>query len=297
MISEQAIVLLLASTVAVTWGFSPIVEKKGLLGGGNPVQASVVFVGVSVFLYWLSLVFVGTGSPISGLGMFAVFVFGVAGFIGTAMGRIAIFEGVERVGPSITGAGVSTRPVFSAALAWGWLGESLTPSQLVGVTVLVAGLVLISTSDGGDARGWEKSDILFPIAAAALFGTGFVIRRFGLSETGITPLQAVAVNETAAFVSLIGFAFLGDKDSLVATRSSYGYFLIGGAVTAVGLLAFFTALSVPEGKVASVDPIAATAPLFTVLFSYFSPNNSERITQRLIFGLVLTVTGAILVAV
>jgi uncharacterized membrane protein len=296
MISVQMAVLLLALTVAVTWGFSPIIEKKGLSGGGNPVQASVVFVGVSVFLYWLALV-ATQDNPVEDLNLFVVVVFGIAGFVGTALGRVAIFEGVERVGPSISSAGVSTRPVFSAGLAWIWLGESLTPSQLIGVAVLVGGLVLVSVSDGGEVTGWKRFDLLFPIGAAGLFGSGFVIRRFGLSETSVTPLQAVAVNETAALLSLAGFGIFGAEKRFEATAKSYGYFLLGGAVTAVGLLAFFTALSVPEGKVASVDPIAATAPLFTVIFSYLFSGTPEKITLRLVVGILLTVSGAVLVAV
>jgi uncharacterized membrane protein len=295
-ISPQATVFLLALTVAVTWGFSPILEKRGLSRGGNPVQASVVFVGVSVFLYWATLLVFRGGSSLTSLNTLVVSVFGVAGFIGTALGRVAIFEGVKRVGPSISSAGVSARPVFSGALAWVWLGERLTVSQLTGITVLVVGLVLLSVSDGGDIGGWNRSDLLLPVGAAGFFGLGFVIRRFGLSEFDITPLQAVAVNETAALLSLILFASLNTDTKFNTSKKSYIYFILAGVITAIGLLAFFTALSIPEGKVASVDPIAATAPLFTVFFSRLSSRTPEKITRRLLLGLVLTVLGAILIA-
>lgn len=295
-LSPQLIILSLALTVAVTWGLSPIIEKKGLSYGGNPVQASVVFVGVSVVLYWMAIIAFQKERLFENLNLFVISVFGIAGFVGTALGRVAIFEGVKRVGPSISSAGVSARPIFSSALAWIWLGEGLTVSQLTGITVLVVGLVLLSVSDGGDISGWSRSDLLLPVSAAAFFGSGFVIRRFGLSEFNITPLQAVAVNETAALLSLMLFGFFSSDRTFNNSRRSYTYFLFAGVITAVGLLAFFTALSIPEGKVASVDPIAATAPLFTVFFSHLFSGTSERITRQVVAGLVLTVLGAVLVA-
>lgn len=291
MVSAEVAALGFASVVAVTWGASPVVEKFGLSNGGNPIQASVVFVGIAALLYWVSLFAVHGGGVLRGITPFAVAVFGVAGFVGTSFGRILIFEGVTRVGPTVSSAGVSTRPVFSALVAWAWLGESPVPEQAVGIAVLVAGLVVVSISDGGDLTGWTTKELLFPIGAAFLFGAGFVIRRFGLINTSITPLQAVAVNETVALVSLLAFASLKDGSPMEAPASSYRYFVVAGTVTAVGLLSFFAALSIPEGEVAVVDPVAATAPIFTVGFSYLLARQKERITRKLLTGLLLTVAG------
>jgi len=298
MVLLSPVVVLLALTVAVTWGFSPIVEKKGVSIGGTPIQATVVFVLVSVVLYWISLfILLGPGVT-DGVTIYSILLFGIAGVIGTALGRIAIFEGIDRVGPSVNSAGISTRPVFSVALAWVFLGEVPSVTQFLGIAVLVLGLVLVSLSDGGDVSGWEYKDLALPIGGAFLFGSGFVMRRFGLIETSLTPLQAVAINETGALLSLLAFFLLTDGYGLGdSPMRSYGYFLVGGVITAVGLLAFFTALSIPEGKVAIVDPIAAGAPAFTIIFSYFLLNDVERITKRLILGLFLTVSGAALVAI
>jgi len=295
MLSGQSGAVLLASVVAVTWGISPLFEKAGLSEGGKPVQASVVFVSIASFLYWVAAFVIG--GPFEGLTKFAVAVFGIAGVFGTALGRVSVFEGVKRVGPSVNGAGISTRPVFSALLAWAWLGEPVSPRQAVGIAVLVGGLTVISLSKGGEVSGWSTRDLAFPVGAAALFGAGFVLRRFGLNETGVTPLQAVAVNETAALVALVLFvSYRGDAGKSPPLKS-YAYFVAGGVVTAVGLLSFFAALAVPEGNVALVDPIAASAPLFTVTVSWALPFGSERVTRRLAVGMALTVVGAALVAV
>ncbi len=297
MVANPTLVVLLAAFVAVTWGFSPILEKRGLSSGGAPIQAALVFVAVSTGLYWTVLLASDGGSVLEGVGLWSVAVFGVAGVVGTAVGRIFLFEGVGRVGASVSGACVSTRPVFSAALAWVWLGEGLGAFQLAGISVLVLGLSVVSLSEGGDTSGWTASDLLYPIVAASLFGAGFVLRRFGLLETGMSPLKAVAINETAALLALAAFVTVrDDPGTLRRRRMSYVYFLFGGTAVAAGLLAFFGALSLPEGRVAAVDPIAATAPLFTVGFSYVLLEGVERVTRMLVVGVALTVVGAAVVA-
>jgi uncharacterized membrane protein len=298
MTETPLVVYALALVPAVLWGFGPILDKRGMDAGGDSLQAALVVVVVDSVLYWLALAVLSWPDPFAGLTPRLVGLFAVSGLLGTAAGRIFVFAGVDRVGASINSAGISTRPLFATLLALGFLGEPLGPLTGVGVVVLVAGLVALTYSKGGDVSGWEPRDLLFPVGAAAVFAAGNVIRRFGFGDTGATPLQAVAVNETAALVALVAYAVArGRTDVLSAPRSSYGYFTGSGLLTAVALIAFFTAFSLEAGRVAVVDSLAATAPLFTTIFSAVLLRDVERVTRGVVLGAVLVVVGAVLITV
>ena len=110
----------------------------------------------------------------------------------------------------------------------------------------------------------------------------------------VTLLKAVALNELGALVALAAYAGVaGRGDVLSAPRRTYAYFAGSGALTAVALLSLFAALQV--GRVVVVDPLAATAPLFTAAFAAVLLRDLERVTLRLVAGAVLIVVGVVLV--
>lgn len=285
-------VYLLALVPAVLWGFSPILSKRGMAAGGHSLQAALVVVTVDSAVYW-SVLIATQSNPIEGIDATAIGIFIVAGLIGTAVGRIAVFVGVDRVGASINSAGISTRPLFATLIALVWLGEPLGPLTAVGVVVLVGGLVILTVSKGGDLGGWQPRDLVFPLLAALAFAVGNVIRRFGLTTTDVTSLQAVTINETAALIGLGTFVLATRRDVLRAPRSTYRYFAGSGLITAVALLSLFEAFN--RGRVAVVDPLAGTAPLFTTVFAAVLLGDLERVTKGVVVGAALIVVGAALI--
>ncbi len=294
-LSAPPAVLLLAFLPALMWGFTPVIEKRALSDGGTPLQAAftVVVVDSSVYLVALALL---QDDPFGDLTLGTLAVFAAAGAVGTALGRLAIFAGNARVGASISSAVVSARPLFATALAVGFLGEPLTLPTGLGIVVLVVGLGVLSVAKGGDIGGWSGRDLLVPLVAAAAFAVGNVARRWGLSAAEATPLEAVAVNELAALVALgVYVAVAGRNQVLGRPRRSYLVFAASGLITAVALLSMFTALSHPEGRIAVVDPLIATAPLFTVVFSWRLLGDLERVTRGVVVGALLVVLGAALV--
>ncbi|WP_255151935.1 EamA family transporter [Halorarius halobius] len=289
-------VYLLALVPAVLWGLSPVFSKRGMSGGGNPLQASLTVVVVDSALYWAVLLALRGTDVFAGLTPATLALFAVAGLVGTSLGRIAVFIGVERVGAAVNSAAISTRPLFATALAVGFLGERVTLTTGVGVVGIAAGLLVLATARGGDISGWEPRDLLYPVAAAGAFAVGNVLRRFGLQATPTGALEAVALNETAALVGLAAFvAATRGRDVLDAPRRTFGYFAASGTLTAVALLSLFAAFAHPAGKVAVVDPLAATAPLFTAGFAAVLLEDVEAVTRGVVAGAALIVVGVALV--
>lgn len=291
------VVYALALVPALLWGFSPILSKRGMAGGGSSLQASLIVVVVDSVLYWAILLAIQGVDIGSGITIEAATLFLGAGVVGTALGRLAVFTGVDRVGASINSAVISTRPLFASLLAVLVLGEAVTFVTVGGIVVLVIGLAVLGLSRGGDLAGWRPSELLFPLAAAVLFGAGNVARKWGLNAfADVTLLEAVALNETGALVALAAYGAIADRrDIFDAPPKTYGYFALSGTLTAVALLSLFAALRI--GRVVVVDPLSATAPLFTALFAAILLRDLERVTKRVVGGAALIVIGVTFIVV
>ncbi|MFC7098204.1 EamA family transporter [Halobaculum marinum] len=295
-LSPDATVYLLALVPAVIWGLTPVLDKRGMALDGTALQASLVVVVVDLTIFLVALLasrgadaFAEIDPAVAGLFLFA-------GATGTAVGRLAIFVGVDRVGASVNSAVVSARPLFATAFGFGLLAEPVSATTGAGVVVLVTGLVVLSLSKGGDVSGWTTRDLIYPLASGALFAFGNVLRRFGLGTGGADVLQAVALNEAGALAVFLGYAAVrGSAGFRSAERRSYGYFAVSGGLTALALIALFSALSMPAGRVAIVESLASTAPLFTTVFVYVFLRDIERVTRGIVAGAVLVVLGTALV--
>lgn len=294
--SATALVYLLASVPAVMWAISSVLSKRGMAAGGSTLQASLTVIAINTILYGVALLLSQGSHVFEGLSATALLTFLASGTLGTAFGRLSVFAGVERVGASVNSAVISTRPLFAAVLAAGFLNEQLTASIAVGVAVLVLGLAVLALSRGGDINEWEAHELLFPLAAAGCFAVGNVLRRFGLLSSSTTVLEGVTINAMAALTVLGCYTFARSQTNVLrASLESHAYFASAGVVTAVSILSLFTALSLPEGRVAIVDALAATSPLFTVAFSSVFLRDLERVSRGIVLGSLLVVLGVVFI--
>jgi len=291
--SVGAEVFLLSGVAALFLGAGPAVSKRGLAMGGTWMQAVLLVLVTRTGLFWVALVALSGTDPFAGLSPFVAGVFVLGGVLGSGVGRIAFAIGIDRIGSSLSNAFTNTRPLFAVLMAVAWLGETVTPGMAAGVLVLVFGLVVLSLSRGGDVSGWARTDLAFPLAAAVVFATGNVVRRFGFTVSPVTSLQAVTVGETAALCSMVGFAAATGRLGVDGVpRRALGYFAVNGTTAAVGLFAMFAALR--AGPVSVVDPVTATAPLVTTAVAALALRDVERVTSRLVLGVVLVVAGVAL---
>lgn len=295
-LGPEVTVYLLAFLPALIWGFTPVLDKRGMALDATPLQASLVVVVVDLSLFVLALLITRGTALFAGIDPVALGLFLLSGVLGTALGRLAVFDGVDRVGASINSAVVSARPLFAAVFAFGLLGETVSIATGLGIVVLVAGLVTLSLSKGGDLAGWKRRELLFPLASAAFFALGNVIRRYGLEIGGADVLQAVAINEAGALLAFLAYAAIGGTTKFRSTDPRAAkYFAVSGSLTAVALLSMFGALALPAGRVAIVESLGATAPLFTTGFAYFLLRDLERVTRGIVLGAVLVAVGVALV--
>lgn len=236
-----------------------------------------------------------------------VWPFVVAGVAYPAVFRFLYYEGIDRVGSSVTAAVLGAYPAVSVLLAVTLLDEVLGLFAAAGVALVVGGVVLLQVTQGStDAEHVEDvvteklaaadtRDLLYPAAATFLAGGAFVLIDFGLANFP-DPVAATAVTQTPALVLFSGWALVAGVGSgrLRLRRSVLGAFALAGAFNFVGWLTNFFALQ--SGSVITVVPLINTTPLLVMLLTYSAQREVPRST-RLVAAVAAIVAGVTLVQV
>ena len=283
-------------SAAACWALAAVSGKRGMENGGHTLLLVVISTAVGTVLFSSILLATSGGRIFSRLTPVSTLVFILSGVVGTALGRLVSYTGIQRTGATVGEAGGATHPLFASLLAFVLLSEPILLLELAGMVIIIVGIVMMSLSKGGDQSGWEPWEILIPLFAAMLFGTAHTLRRYGFVMTDATPVEGTALNSLGAFLVLVLYIGIGRKrEILIADQKARRYFALSGLLIPVGLLLSMVAFSL--GRVVTVAPLLATVPLFGLLFGYLLLRDVERITPRLVGSICITVSGIVLITI
>lgn len=254
--------------------------------------------GTTFTAFWINLVVGTTGLWIAvtlteGLGRLSarsLFLFALAGLVGTTGGRLLRFVAIERVGASIAAALTNLNPLVSTALAVMLLGERVTVPIVLGTVVIVIGTTLLSI--GGWHLGVRPAQLAVPLLSALCFGVVAILRKAGLSHAG--PVLGSAINASTALVAFTAFLLASGQHTMMVSRGrGLAYFLASGVLENAAV--FLTVVALGLGTVSVVTPLTATAPIFVLFMTLAFLRGVERLTPRIVAGTVLIVLGVYLI--
>ncbi|MPZ55622.1 MAG: EamA family transporter [Rhizobiales bacterium] len=285
-----AIVLAIAAAVLI--GLGLILAQIGLRGI-TPIAAAAISVPTSMLLFALAtLLALALGRyPVDAQSWQALPIFAAIGLLYPATVTLLNFESSRRIGSVITGTLGNFTPVVAVALAVLVLDEPLRWAHLIGLAVIVAGVMVLTTPRGGGPAHWRSWALLLPLAGAAIRGIVQPGVKFGL-EIWSNPLAAALVGYVVSSVLVFSVVrmrtgrFMPD-----APRRSRLWFVAVGLVNGAALLLMYAALA--GGPVALVAPLLATYPLTTLAWGALILGRPDA-GARLLLGIVTTVVGVVL---
>jgi drug/metabolite transporter (DMT)-like permease len=246
------------------------------------------------------------GIPAGSLTLEGLWPFLVAGVAYPALFRFLYYEGIDRVGASVTAAIMGAYPAVSVLLAVLALEEDLGPVAGGGIALVVGGVVLLQLARGteGDDAGdvvtakladASPRDLLYPAAATLATGGAFVLIDYGLARFP-DPVVATAVTQTPALVLFTGWAALAGAAGgrLRVGRPVLGAFVLAGGFNFLGWLSNFFALQ--SGSVITVVPLINTMPLLIMAITYGIQREVPR-SGRIVTAVLAIVAGASLVQI
>ena len=286
-LSNAALPSLTALLAAVAFGVSGVTSKRGL-AHVEPLTGSLIAVGSCLGLYLLSApLWIGSGGWFSA----GFWLFALIGIFQPSLSNYLANQAYRRAGATIVSTFSGTTPLFAALFAIAFLGERLTLVIAAGTVLTVFGLVALSWMPRGAGR-LVAAALLFATATAAIRGLNHAVAKVGID---LLPnvLMAGFISFAVSFV-VLGAVYRVSRGRWPRNvpRAGVVYFVLTGVSIGAGIGFLFAALSI--GTVVVVSPITATYPVFTLLLA--AALRDERITGKVVAGVVLVVAGVMLIS-
>ena len=222
----------------------------------------------------------------------------LSGVVGLAIGDAFLFQAFQDVGPRIGLLLLSVAPVFGSLLAWPIFGETLTPIQITGIVVTLAGIawvVLVRPEEGTIRPEHHVRGIIFALLGALGQAGGLILSRPGMSAD-FSPFAATLIRMVAAVVILWGIAIFQKQaastvnavraDTVALRWVSFSAFF----GTVIGIAA--SLLAVQRAEIGVASTLMALPPVFMLPISYFV--FKERFSWQAVAGTLVAIAGVAL---
>jgi uncharacterized membrane protein len=274
---------------AFCYGLSTVLVRMGVKNS-NPMTATLIAALMQVLVMSGMLLIL----PPSQLVWTGIAFFAASGILASALGRLCNYMSIEKLGVPTSASIVGSNPVFSMLFAVFLLGEKITVSILIGTVLVVAGVVLMTFTNGGERFSLRKTALFLPILAAVFYGASAPVRKMGLTllpEPILGALIGAAV--TLVLFSVTCISSGNNKTKIRLHRGCVGYFAVSGVAISLGWASMFTALL--AGKVSVVSTIVGINPLFSLLLTLMLLRSSEKISRTVVAGCLVIVAGVTVV--
>jgi drug/metabolite transporter (DMT)-like permease len=192
-------------------------------------------------------------------------------------------------------------PVFSALLAWVWLGETLQGLEIISILVTILGVawVVAEKPAAGDAPVSRpprkfRLGILLALGGAAGQALGLLFSRLGLAD-GYSAISATHVRVSVAALVLVAvslcqgklhthWARMKDKKALLE--------ITAGSLTGPVLGVVLSLVAIAHTQIGVASTLMSLTPVLLLPVSYLF--FKERITARAMIGTMIALLGVVL---
>lgn len=224
----------------------------------------------------------------------AWFWFFLAGIMGPALGRVFMFRAIHRLGVSRAIPLMAANPLFSAVLAYVFLGERPGPYVWAGILLVMFGCAGITWQRKSDVP-WDRRGVWLPLMAVLGFSTSNIFRKIGIDAVP-SALLGITLTSLFGLVALGALVWFLPRAQCPSLRWGRAWHFYGpcGLINTLAFLSHFAALK--YGAISVVSPLSSTAPFFALLFTWIFLRDMERITLPILLGTVCVVAGGALIA-
>lgn len=229
--------------------------------------------------------------------------FAVSGLVGIFVGDVALFACMNRMGPRRSGVLFATHALFSAALAWWWLGERLSAQVAVGAGLMVLGVMLAVAlgKRADETHAWEQVKgrwwvgVALGLLAALCQALATLMVKPALSLGQIDPVAASAVRMLAALLAHGVWRLSGMAVTLPVNRITQPVLrqVIWNAALSQGLGMTLVIVALQGGSAGLVAVLSSVTPV--VLLPLLWVVYRRRPAPGAWAGALLTVAGGALV--
>jgi drug/metabolite transporter (DMT)-like permease len=283
---------------SVCWTFTSIFfTLSGRRVGSLIVNQARLLLAV-VFLSVTHLLLLGVLLP-DQPGLYRWFWLGLSGVIGLVLGDGFLFQAFVLIGPRRSMLLMALVPIISILMAWLFLGETLSTTQIVAIGLTVGGIAWVVSE--GEANGVQVDrrrywlGILAGLGGALGQALGLVASKKGMVG-GFSPLSATLMRMMVAAAVIWGFALLrgraGQSMRALADRQA-SLAILGGAIAGPFLGVWLSLIAVSLTEVGIAATLMALTPIFLLLPSQWI--FKERISLQSVVGTAVAIVGVAII--
>jgi len=219
----------------------------------------------------------------------------LSGVIGLSLGDTFLFQALVSLGSRLGSLFLSLAPIFSSIIAWAFFGETLTPLQITGIAIALAGIgwVIMSHEEPANTpRGHTRRGVIFGVLAGLGQALGLVLSKQGMSGD-FSPFQANAIRMLAAAIFIWIWTIIqrqaGATIAEVRKQPKALPLLALGALVGPVLGVSASLLAVQHAEVGVASTLMALPPVIVLPISYFV--FKEKVGWEAIAGTLLAIAG------
>ena len=198
---------------------------------------------------------------------------------------VLLYEGYREVGVGVSSLIYYCGPIILMAFSPLLFNEKLTRNRIIGFGIVLIGLVLVNGMAVAAGRGTVWGFVASVLSAL----TFFLMLVFNKKSRTIVGMENATIQTTAAFVSLLIFMGLTQREMMVIQPTDWPWIIIQGVLnTGIGCYLYFSSLS--KLPVQTVAVCGYLEPLAAVVFSAIFLG--ERMTPLQILGAACIIGGA-----
>jgi drug/metabolite transporter (DMT)-like permease len=219
----------------------------------------------------------------------------ISGVVGLSLGDAFLFKSYVMVGPRLGSLLLSLAPIFGSIIAWIFFGEILSPLQILGILLALAGIGWVVTSHKEEAnvpRGHTREGVIFGVLAGLGQAMGLVLSKQAMAE-GFSPFQANAIRMLAAVIFMVGWTVVegqvGTTIETIRQQPKTLWLIALGAMLGPVLGVSASLLAVQNAEIGVASTLMALPPVIVLPISYFV--FKEKIGWQGIAGTFLAIIG------
>ncbi|MGF1751554.1 MULTISPECIES: DMT family transporter [Vibrio] len=225
-----------------------------------------------------------------------LWILGISGVIGIAIGDSAYFSALKRIGANKTLLLESLAPPLSGVLALVFLGSALQLQSWLGVliTTIAVTSVVFQPNDSAE-KGYDLKGIGFGLLASICQASGVVISHFALVQGDLPPLLGALIRLTigvAAVAMVVGFVekkpFSAIKKQCTRMNRNNWLWLLAAIFVGTFLALWLQQVALKHANPAIAQTLIATSPLFILIIYTI---RGEKISRRSVVGTLFAVFG------
>ena len=284
--------LIFAVLSAFFAGVTAVLSKVGIQNVNSNLGTAIRTVVVFVFA-WLMVFVVGTQSGITQIST-KTLVFLILSGLTTGASWLCYFRALKYGDVNKVAPIDKSSTILTMLLAFLFLHEPLTWLKAVCVVLIGAGTyMMIEKRDTKEGASSQSNWLVWAVLSAVFAALTSILGKIGISDVDSTLGTAIRTFVVLIMAWLVVLITKSGGNTKTITAKDFVFLVLSGITTGLSWLCYYRALQ--SGPASVVVPIDKLSILVTVAFS--CTVLKERLTKKLLCGLILLVIGTLLLLV